>query len=185
MKAWVHCCSYCGVQIGEFEYEQADYEMCEECAKVSSMVTKSMWSVETKEGINKLRKYFDDRELCCSDFEWFILWHQVPTHSMSPVIKKLRSGEKSIDDILFEFSSLTYGDGVCVETEKCQHEGIFLYGTDEFVAILKGKSTVLIKNLIIDNIKITQMSRGDRISEMIQAEHLNSKSEDNGNRHIG
>ena len=63
MKSWIHSCSYCQQQIGEFDYEQVDYEMCEECGKVSSMVTKSMWSVETKEGIKKLRDYFDAKEL--------------------------------------------------------------------------------------------------------------------------
>jgi len=185
MKSWVHKCSYCGQQTGEFDYEQDDYEMCEECDKVYSLVNKSMWSAETKEGIKKLRDYFDARELRCSDIEWFILWHQVPTHSMSPVIKKLRSGEKTIVDILFEFSNLTYGDDVCVETEKDNHNGIYLYNTDEYMAILEDKSTVFIKNLNVVNIKILKMSHGDRILEMIQEEHLNGKYEDEGQRNVG
>ncbi|MHA1285778.1 MAG: hypothetical protein ACTSPB_00115 [Candidatus Thorarchaeota archaeon] len=185
MKSWMHSCSFCGTPTGEFDYEQDVGEMCDECDEVYSLVDKSGWSSETKEGIKKLRDYFDARELSCSDVEWFILWHQVPTHSLHPVIRKLRSGEKTIVDILFEFSSLTYGDMVSIETEKYNHEGMFSYGTDELIAILEDESTVLIKNLNIVNIKILKMSQMDRMLAMIQEEHLNEKYEDEGKRNVG
>lgn len=109
----------------------------------------------------------------------------VPSYSLSTVIRKLRSGEKTIDNILFEFSELTYGDLVSVKTEDGEKIGTFLYNAENCTVILEDESIIFIRNRSSNNIKILKMSRSDRILELIQDEHLNSKFEDDGKRHIG
>lgn len=34
MKSWVHNCAKCGRQVGEYDYKQIEFELCDECGGV-------------------------------------------------------------------------------------------------------------------------------------------------------